>query len=267
LIKVKESGQKKSNSKVTKKVAKKVTKKVAKSEAAPSKISAPPTMANEGFSGPVADILRETEVGLLILNHRNLVLSLVVIVVVALLGYGANSYMQQQREQDLASASYSFSQGALLELTNKKVTPQEFVSQFNSLDAGLRSSITFTPTLINSVKELVKQQDLKAALAILEPQSSRSHAPRNYGDYLVARWLVTIYEDMGEGQKAVDLLEELNSAPFKVLEARNYLDLGRIYIALDNYEKASLNLDYVIQNFPNDPLGKMARIYLEQINK
>jgi tetratricopeptide (TPR) repeat protein len=221
----------------------------------------------EAFSGPVAEILRETEVGLFILHHRNLMISLTAILLVALIGYGANSYYQHSIGQQQASLSYSFSQEALADLSQKKITTAEFAQKYNALDLGLRNSSSFTPILLSSVAELVRQDDRQSALMLLESQGGRGRAPRNYGDYLVARWMVTIYEDLGEGQKAVEMLEGLNSAPFKVLEARNYLDLGRIYISLENYEKASLNLDYLIQNFPNDQLGKVAKIYLEQINK
>jgi len=50
-----------------------------------------------------------------------------------------------------------------------------------------------------------------------------------------------------------------------VMLTKAYMDLGRLYLAKNDNAKAKTNFDYIIANYPNDELAKMARMYLQQV--
>lgn len=54
---------------------------------------------------------------------------------------------------------------------------------------------------------------------------------------------------------------------YKILLSKVYFDLGRLYLAKGDLNKAKNNFEYVVNGFSKDKLADYSKLYLQEIEK
>jgi predicted negative regulator of RcsB-dependent stress response len=209
-------------------------------------------------------VVNKTDFGHFINENAKAIIIGGVVTVLAVIGYSVVSNQADKANEAILSEIYQFEQSSLTALKEKKQKPEEFVQKFSELSSKLLENPAIVPTVIESVQFLRDQDKLVEAKSLLE-KVYPSFGSHTYSSQFLAGYLAVIYEDLGKTKEAIGVLEKLVSSPVKILEAKIYLDLGRLYKAEGNMEKAKLNFQFVVDKFPKDELAKVAKLYLKEL--
>ena len=213
----------------------------------------------------IDQLLEKTDVGSHILKYKNLIVGVLGIAVMATIGVGVYYSLQKQARQDYLRQVYLFKEGPLKQFKDKKLDQKDFLVKVGELKTQVKDSSLF-PVLLEVVYELRKSGHHQDALKVFSKETLKDLGGQNPYFYYFARTsLAVLYEENGKFNEAISLLEELSTSKTKILPAKVYLDLGRLYSKLGNKEKAKLNLNYVLSTYPTDEMAKIARIYLSGI--
>jgi tetratricopeptide (TPR) repeat protein len=209
------------------------------------------------------DQLNQTEIGTIIAKNKTLAVILVLLSVIGVVGYGF--YTTQNTKANLSKADevFVFMDTNFQQFTEGKMTVPAFLGAHQKAMSHLSDFAGVFPVNIIIADELIKKNELVPAKEILEKLNNSSRS--SYQVILIGFRLAAIYEDLGKPQLAIDQLERLNNLKTGILEAKNYLDLGRLYKQLGNAEKAKINFDYVVNNMAQDEFSSLAKLYLSEL--
>ena len=159
-----------------------------------------------------------------------------------------------------------FEVGAVADLKAKKMTPEEFATKFNALDGKVKVTPAMVPVATDAARTMVEMGDAARAQSVLKPLVETNGVTASSTAYMfIALNYAALAETNGDNDEAIRVLESYTKSGHKVMLAKAYLDLGRLYLAKGDQAKAKTNLDYIVANYPNDELAKLARLYLQKL--
>ncbi|MBI2520974.1 MAG: hypothetical protein HYV97_11170 [Bdellovibrio sp.] len=213
-------------------------------------------------STPINDVLSQTDFGSLIAKYKMQLIIGIVTLVAILVGVGSYLHYQGEKNNEYATAVYQFEQNGLKNFKDGKMNPEDFLKSISELQKKITYFTGAVPVLISSADLLAKKSMKAEAISLLS--ALRLNIPRDafFQRYFLLARLAVLYEDQGEMQAAVSVLEELQTLPYKIYEARVYLDLGRLYLKVKNVDKAKASFQYVIDSGNDPELAQVARLYL-----
>lgn len=223
-------------------------------------------MATDNTAAPnrgIDDILQQTEMGNFISKNKSLAIGLVVLSILGVAGFGVWNWMSSKRNVEAETAIHEFNQGSLKSLTDKKLEAAAFVEAFKGLSSKLGSYNGLFPVAIEGANKLVALGNNEQALAILET----AKADNSYQRFVLATNLAVVHENMGNKEAALSTLEELVKGNVGIMEAKVYLDLGRLALELGQTDKARSNLQWVIDKGTDAEMTLLARLYLSKLDK
>src|SRR5690606_1198275 len=138
------------------------------------------TMATDNTAAPnrgIDDILKQTEMGSFISNNKSLFISVIVLALLSVAGFGVWTYVSGERDKKVQTELYEFSKGSLSALQSKTLPPAEFVAAFNRLSDKLGSHDAVFATGIQAALVLTEQGANEQVLAILEKIQSMASNP------------------------------------------------------------------------------------------
>ncbi len=182
------------------------------------------------------------------------------VILAAPIVYGVYNNFKGKKNAEYADKVFSFSKKELKELKENTLKPSEFINHFSALLKDISYSNSGLLILLEAAEAMVEKNDLISAKEILE--LGKSNFTTEYEKILIGLRLSTVYEDLGENDKAIDLLEELASSKIKILEGKINLDLGRLYKKVNNPTKAKEKFQYVLNNFDEEVYKKLAQLNL-----
>lgn len=222
-------------------------------------------MATDNTAAPnrgIDDILQQTEMGSFISKNKSLAIGLVVVAVLGVAGFGVWSWMSSKRNVEAETAVHEFNQGSLKALSEKQIEAAAFVEAFDRLSTKLGSYDGLFPVGVESANQLITLGNNDQALAILTKIK-----PNNpYQRFVLATNLAVVHENMGNNEAALNALEELVKSNTGILEAKVYLDLGRLALMLGQNDKARSNLQWVIDKGTDAEMTLLARLYLSKLD-
>ena len=210
--------------------------------------------------------LNKTDMGHWIYEHRKSFIAAIAVVLVGTIGFVG--YKQQQKAElgRLSDQVSKFESTAVADLKAKKMPAAEFVASFKALDSKLQTTPSMVPVAIDSAAALREMGETKAAQEILKPMVSDKGLKASSAAYMfVALNYAALAESNGESDEAIRVLEAYVASGHKVFLTKAYLDLGRLYLAKKDTARAKTNLDYIVNNHPNDEMAKLARLYLQRL--
>lgn len=209
------------------------------------------------------DQLNQTEIGAVIARNKILASILAVILILGVFGYGYYSNQKTSVDKDSANKVFTFMDTNFKNFVDGKMDTAAFLGAHQKELAAITSFSGLFPTNMIIVDQLIKKNELAPARDLL--LTLNKSAKDTYQIILIGLRLATIYEDLNAPQLAIDQLERLNNLKTGILEAKNYLDLGRLYKQLGNTEKAKVNFNYVVNNMAQDEFASLAKLYLSEI--
>jgi len=215
----------------------------------------------------IDEVLNETEIGGFIARHKILVISVIILAIGGVLGYGIKSSLDEKKHVAKSALIFSFVQGPLKVATEKKTPSAEFVTALKSVIEKNEGHPVGNVLVLNAVDLLLKNKKYQDAIDILTLGKNSGLGKNAYLEYLFSTRMAVAYEDLGDYPAAIKSLETLLNSSAKILEGKLYLDLGRLYKKTGNIEKARTNFKYVVENSKQADFLKMAKLYLGELEQ
>ncbi len=212
-------------------------------------------------------VARETSLGEFIVKYRTAVIAFVLLLVVGVIGFGFYSKYKSGVSEAMDKIIYAYTTSALQDFKDGKIDADKLIVEFNLLQDKIGNYDGGVASVIDTSDTLVSKNKLEQALVVAKSGHSKYSRSSAYVNYFIATRLVAIYEDLDKTNDAIALLEGLQTSSVKLLESKNYLDLGRLYYKAGNLDKAKTNLDYLVNNFSQDEFAKIGKLFLDEISK
>lgn len=175
--------------------------------------------------------------------------------------YGVYNNLKEKKQVKFSDQIFAFSQKELKELKDGQLKPSDFINSFSKLQGETSYFDANFPILLEAAEILDEKNELASAKDLLE--AGQKNYSNNYEKILLGLRLSAVYEDLGENEKAITLLEEMANSKVKILEGKIYLDLGRLYKKANNPVKAKEKFQYVLNNFDEEVYKKLAQLNLQ----
>jgi tetratricopeptide (TPR) repeat protein len=137
------------------------------------------------------------------------------------------------------------------------------VNAFNGLSSEVQNAPIMIPVILEMGKFLYEKGNFTEAEEILSKLDGNVAHP--VGAFFIGLQRSVVLEKLGKLDEAITSLENLLKNKDMFLKAKLSMELARLYVAKGEKGKAQTQLDYVISNFPNDELAKVAKLYLAQL--
>ena len=223
-----------------------------------------PTQPNQNMvNTALDDQLKQTEIGEWIAENKNLAISLVVVVVLAVIGWGVYQMQLDSSNNEKAGVVFKFTESSLKEFNDKKINAAALIVAHSKLHKDVSGFKGLFATDLLVADQLMANGKNMEAKSVLE--KTLKLADDAVQAYLVRTRLAVAYEDLGEYKNAIAVLEEVNNSKVKLMESKTYLDLGRYYLAVGQKDKAKVNFQYVLNNMAQDEFAKLAKLYLSEM--
>jgi tetratricopeptide (TPR) repeat protein len=182
-------------------------------------------------------------------------------VVVALLSSAIiyYSYYRSRNQDKNLEQAYVFQKEYLPKLEKGEVKPDQLVSEWNKLPNSVREQEGVFAVVLPMAKKLGDKGLYKEAASLLQPLFD-TFKRNAYVSYFVGQQLAVYLEDAGEFAQAKDVLTQMTKMSLDFSKDKLYFDLARMHGELGEKDQAIQNYNYVIKNYPNSSLLRLAKI-------
>lgn len=192
------------------------------------------------------------------------IVALAVCLIVGTAGYFTYDFIREKNESEALNSLYEFEKGTWKNFQEKKITTEQMIQEWNKLTQDVTTNKKIAFFAIQVIQPLMAEKKWDQATNILLPLTEK-YEKDPYVYYFLSNSLSGVYEDAGKLDEAIALIENILKQNIKLMEAKTYFDLGRLYNKRGQVDKAKTNFQYVIDNYPDDKMGHMARVYLQKI--
>jgi tetratricopeptide (TPR) repeat protein len=210
----------------------------------------------------IAQNLDRTDLGHWVAEHRGVFFAAIAAVFVLATSFLAYRNYQKVNSREIANTLYAFEQASLESLIKGELVAADFLLRLKALSTKELAHPLFLHTALKAFNHLQTKKDYQAAYEVLELAKTH-HSIKSPASLFLYHSYAAAAEQVGKTDQAISIFEELIASGQKVLLVKSYLELGRLYAAKGEAEKAKKNFDYIVANYPNDELAKMARLYLQ----
>ncbi|GAB4018222.1 MAG: hypothetical protein Fur0010_19290 [Bdellovibrio sp.] len=190
-------------------------------------------------------------------------IGLFVLIVMAVVGWGILSHQMKAKQAKHDDTIYQYELKYLAPLSEKKVTAEEAIAQYNALKSELKNYQGLYSVALRLADVLTAQGQKDLVRPIVE--DAFNHSDSVYVKALAGMRLAALLEDMNDLEGAEKTLLAMASSKVKVMEAKIYLDLGRISLLKGDKEKAREHFEFVRDNTQEQEFIRMAKLYLSKI--
>lgn len=208
--------------------------------------------------------LNKTDFGHYIYEYRKVFFGLLLAILVGAIGFVLFKQGQASKAEALSAEIYNFNQNEFTPFKAGKIEAEAFVAKLKSLTPEVKGSADMVPLSLEATKLLNEKEKQALAFDVIQ-DVIQFHQVKNIGYLFLAHQYSAIAEDQKKYDEAIKVLESLSSAPYKVLEAKTQLDLGRLYLAKGDKDKAKTIFTDLTVKFPSDELAKIAKLYLQDL--
>ncbi|MBC77465.1 MAG: hypothetical protein CME64_15790 [Halobacteriovoraceae bacterium] len=223
-------------------------------------------MANETQAQTLDETLNKTDLGHVINENKKPIMIAGVIIVLAVIAISIYKNQANKQENEMLDKAYAVQSKVIAPFIKGEAKAEETVKAILDIRPELIGNPNLVPYVLEATEKLMEEGKASEVAQILEKWLGEFSVGSQMYLFLGTK-LAPVYENLGQQDKAISIYESLVGANYEVLEAKNYLELGRLQLAKGNTEKAKSFLDHVIKNHENTEYAKYARLYLQQIKK
>lgn len=205
----------------------------------------------------------QTEIGHFVIHYFRAILLAIVLIIAGVSGYVGYRYWKNQQLVTAADAVFQFEKGSWKLYQENQLKKEELLKAWEKVSSQFAKSETIVPMGLEVAQNLIEKSQYEDALTILKPLSDNFQS-NPYLDFFIGQYLGAVYDDLGKNDEAIQLFERLANSKVALLKPKIYFDLARICKRKGDNEKAKRYFQYIVDNFSNDPLAKMAKVYLKQ---
>jgi predicted negative regulator of RcsB-dependent stress response len=205
--------------------------------------------------------LNKTDLGHIIYEKRNLFISLIVAILVAVLGYVFWNQSKETKALETSVQVFDFQEKTWKGAKEGKVSLPELVKTFDNLDQSVKSAPVMVPVGLEMGKFLAEKNALVEADSIL----SQLNTTHPISSFFVAMQRAVVLEKLNKIPEAIAVLEKVAQDKESLMAAKVNLELGRLNLANGDKGKAQTHFTYVESTYPNDEHAKLAKLYLAKL--
>ncbi len=209
--------------------------------------------------------LNKTDFGHWVFENRKAFIGAVLATFVLASGWLLYRQYAYKAARELSGVVHQFEQTALTELRSGKMTTADFMTKFNALDAATKGAPAMLPVALEAANLMNGKNEVVEAAALLEGVVTSLKTSSPLYVFVVPSYSALL-EKNGKIQEATQAWDAYVAGGHKVMLPKAYLEIGRLNSLQGNKEKARASFDYIIANYPNDELAKLARLYLQQLS-
>jgi len=223
-------------------------------------------MANETQAQTLDETLNKTDLGHVINENKKPIMIAGVILILAIIAVSIYKNQSNQKANELLNEAYKFQSSVITPFVEGDVQSDATVKSLLNIKSEILGNPNLVPAVLEAAAKLESEGKTAEATQVLQMWLNEFNAGSQL--YLfIATKLAPMYEDAGNADKAIEVYESLVAANYEVLQGKMYLELGRLYLAKGNNEKATTFLSHVVENHESTEYAKYARLYLQQIKK
>jgi predicted negative regulator of RcsB-dependent stress response len=212
----------------------------------------------------INQIMHSDDLGGYIQKNKKLVILLFILLTLTVIGFGYYSQVSDESRAAFNTEIFNFEQNNLKKYSEAGVDSKALLESFNKLHKNVKNYPGLFPVVIKVSDALVSHKNLNEALEVLAVGASI--ASNEYSSYFILARQAVVLEDLNQDQKAIEVLEKMNTGKLKIFEGKIYLDLGRLYLKMGNKEKAKSSFQYVIEKTHDEAeFVKVAKLYLAKL--
>lgn len=211
------------------------------------------------------ETLNKTDLGHIIYENRKIFFGIIIVLLIGATGFGLWKQSQKSSALESSEKVFEFQSGLWDDAKTGKATSETLAKGFLDLDEKVRTAPIMIPLALEISKFLAEKGSFSEADKILAAINTDKKGPVSH--FFIALQRSVILEKLGKMDEAIAVLSPLAESKEGIMPAKISLELGRLYAQKGEKGKAQTQFDYVISNFPNDDLSKMAKLYLQQLAK
>lgn len=211
-----------------------------------------------------SEFMTDYSVSNFILKNKAFFIGAVVALLLGVVLWGFVTNHLKARKEASAELITAFTEGDLKGFAEKKIDENAILTAFNSLRINAKGTKALAPVAISLADQLLALGKSELALQVLLDTEKSLGTKDQFLNYLFGVRLAAIYEDLAQTDEAIKRLELIVSSKVKLVEAKTYLDLGRLYLLKGDKVSANKNLQYVIDNYAGEDLARVAKLYMEK---
>lgn len=207
--------------------------------------------------------LNRTDFGHWLFENRKAFIAAVVVVFVSASSWLIYKQMMTKSAQEFSAIVYKFEVDSIEPLKAGKLSIEDFAAQFKALKAEAKSSPSMIPLALE-VANFVEAKDKPAVAQDILKDVVDSVGASSPFFIFIAHNYAALAEKNGQTDVAIQVMNDYIKSGHKIMLVKAYLDLGRLHLLKGNKAEAKTQFDYIVGNYPNDELAKLARLYLQQ---
>lgn len=212
----------------------------------------------------IDQILDEGNIQSYISKNKSAFIALLVIIIGGVIAFGLFRHFNDKSQDDYNTKIYTFETTVMKAYEANPTDAKPVVDGFMALAKEMDDYVGLVPVSLKVTDLLAKNNHLAETKQILAV--GEEAADNDYASYFVLSRKAAVQEDLGENKEAIDTLNKLASHSTKILEAKTYIDLGRLYLKTGDKEKARASFKYVVDNNKDEAeFVKIAQLYLAKI--
>ena len=205
--------------------------------------------------------LNKTDLGHIVYEKRKVIMALLGALLVIILGWVSMKSIRSSQETKGSEAVFHFQNDVWAQVKAGKMTTDEMMTKYETLDSGAKSSASMLPLALEVSKFLVEKNEVEKAdkfLAEVKPSNE-------IGQFFIVHQRAMLLEKLNKTGDAIELVKGLKTKKEGIMPAHLELLLGRLYMVQGNSQEAKATLEGVINNYPNDEEAKLAKLYLGEV--
>ena len=201
-----------------------------------------------------------------ILDHRRGFLIFITALLLVVVGWGAYQVMQGQKDNQKLDKIFAFQEKYMKDWEEEKLSAADMAAAYQGLRQEVGPFMGLYPFTLALADELMSKGATAEVATMLEDAMKNYVKGNPYRRYMVASRLATVYENLGQDQNAIDVLQGLDASRTKLLPDKVKLDLGRLYRKIDP-AKAKTYLSAVAENSEVAEFSRIAKLYLQGLEE
>lgn len=210
--------------------------------------------------------LERTELGHVINDNKKSVIVFGIVILIAIIGFSFYQYQKNEKLETKLADTYSFQTKAVTPYLEGKMTIADFMASYEKAPSEILEAQAFLPLALKVSEKMAADKNNAEAINFLKAYYEKLSST-SFASYFLGVNYSAHLEDAGNTKEAISVLETAMKSSFTTLKDKVYFDLGRLYLASGNNEKAKEMFEYVNKNFSDTEYAKLATLYLNGMTK
>lgn len=216
----------------------------------------------------VDEILGDTGLGKFIAQNKALTIGFVALIILGVFAFGFFQSQQKAQNKEAADQVFAFKENAVLDTEAKDFSATKLHQDTLNLLENVQDYDGVVESVLISSEVLREAGNLELAKQVVEKAIESTSGAQAL--YFLRNRLASLYEDLGENEKALELYNKTLASGSYYLEDQLYFNIGRLELSLGNTEKARKSFEYVVNKGEKaeGEFLKLSKLYLQyKLNK